>query len=350
MAMVQQMRTVIEHVTGRWSRNICFWLLFPFLYVPSHGSFIIHYVAVTSVLFIAYGIPAYVNNLWLIPHFLLSRRKAAYVGTFALLVGVTTIMSYYSTRWVNDAVKDLNYMNNFKDVAVPYHLFPSLLMLSLLMFGKFIADAIHNQNRLAEMEKQKLTSELDSLRSQINPHFLFNALNTVYGMVRRTDMQAAEVIIQLSDILRHSIYECEENEISLETEINFIRQYVDFARLRVHNKDSVLFSIGQTQPGQKIAPLLLIPFIENAIKHGIEKNAGDAAVAVGIAMEGSRLQFSCVNTTMQQAENGHTARGGSGIGLKNVKRRLELIYPGRHQIEIRQTPGSYAVNLNIDLA
>jgi two-component system LytT family sensor kinase len=343
-----QLKVITSKLTGRVSRNIIFWLVTTYYLHGSSVVFYPYYPVLLVVVFISFGIPGYIHNLWLIPRFLLRRKYLQYTLLLVLLLLLTVAGSFYETHWVNDHVHGLNYMGASKDVAMMYHLFPTMLMLSFLAFGKFMGDSIRNQKKLEDLQKEKLQSELESLRSQINPHFLFNALNTIYGMARRTDHATADAIIKLSDILRHGLYECEDQQISLDKEIVFLKQFVEFAQLRLHDKEKIQLAIDAEVNDQHIAPLLLIPFIENAIKHGLQSNE-DSWVKVDLSVLQNSLTFSCRNSCNNLRTGGAVAVS-SGIGLKNVRRRLELLYPGNYLLDIKHEPHQFAVTLKLQLS
>jgi len=230
-----------------------------------------------------------------------------------------------------------------------YYVFITILTFVLLSFGKLIADAVQNQLRLEDLQKNRLESELKILRSQINPHFLFNALNTIYGMVRRTDLEAAKGVLMLSDILRYNLYECNEPAISLNKEIEMIRQYITFTQLRHQNKNNIKFDITEDIGRQKIAPLLLIPFIENAFKHGLIWDSDISWVNIKLFVSGNTLFFECINSNFKMHAKDIVPDAG-GIGLLNVKRRLELIYPGTHELTINDNDNEYIVQLKLVLS
>jgi two-component system LytT family sensor kinase len=172
-------------------------------------------------------------------------------------------------------------------------------------------------------------------------------LNTIYGMARRTDLKTANAVLTLSDILRHNIYESSEAYISMEKEISVIKQYIAFTQLRLHHKDTIKLNIHADVRQQKIAPLLLLPFIENAIKHGLDKYVEKSYVEITLALRENNLHFTCSNYSADvPLENKET---GKGIGLKNVQRRLELCYPGRHHLKIDTSDDRYSVELQIQL-
>jgi len=341
-----EMKQAALLLNTRTSRNILFWLLFAFFHFYPRNS-VAGYFVILAVSIVAYGVPVYANNLFLIPRYLLKRSYFVFSLLFLLLFAVTVAETYFINQWAGRTLPFLSYTNPFGDMGLPYHIFHITLLFTFLAFGKFLADAIQNQRSLELLQKQRLETELESLKAQINPHFLFNALNTIYGMARRTDQKTANAVITLSDILRHNIYESSEQYISMDKEISVIRQYVAFTQLRLHQKDNVKLSISGDVRQQRITPLLLLPFIENAIKHGLDKYVEHPYVKIELALMEDNVFFTCSNYCVIAADESKGT--GNGIGLKNVQRRLELCYPGRHHLKIDTSNDMYSVALQIQL-
>jgi signal transduction histidine kinase len=299
------------------------------------------------ILMVSFGIPSYINNLWLLPRYFVKRRYVIYFLLFSLLVVLTATGSYYITHLVNTINPDCRYMGGFRNASLPGHAFPSLVFIMALAGGKFTADAITNQRKLEHLEKQKLEGVLESLKLQISPHFIFNSLNTIYGLSRKNNQVASEAIVKLSDILRYILYDCDNQNIRIQQEIDFLEQYIDFARLRSRSNARINFVVSHDKESQHIAPLLLLPIIENAIKHGLAKQIERPWITARLDIKEKRLDFCCANSNNnKEAISMNTS---SGIGLKNVKRRLQLIYPVRHELIIEETGDVYRVQLYIEL-
>jgi two-component system LytT family sensor kinase len=331
---------------NRWTRNIVFWFFIAFLHYYPRSS-ILGYFSLLAVVTIVYGIPVYINNLWLIPKFLIKRKYWLYCGLFIVLLCLTTLQTYYIHSWIKSSFPHLNFFVIMSQMSMPYYIFPNLLIFGLMAFGKFMSDVLNNERKIETFKRQRLQSELESLRAQINPHFLFNALNTIYGMARRTDKETADAVLKLSDILRSSLYNGEKNEVSMQEEINLIRQYVAFSMLRLKNTDMIHLKIDAVVTNQKIVPLILVSFIENAIKHGLDNRSASPAIEIGILLSGDDLTFTCVNAKLPGKHT--TEKKDGAIGLKNVKRRLELCYPGRHELKIYEKSERYMVELKLQL-
>jgi two-component system, LytTR family, sensor kinase len=319
---------------------VLFWLLFAFLhYYPKDN--ISGYLLMLAIVVLTYGPAVYFNNLLLIPALLLRRKYMLYALSFITLFALTTLETYYLHGFLIQKMPKLSSFKPMMTMGLPFEIFPNLLIFGMQAFGKFVRDGLKNERRLEEFRQDKLIHELASLKAQINPHFLFNALNTIYGMASRTDKETADAVLKLSDILRHNLYTSDKNEISLQDEFNLIRQYISFTLLRLHDKDIVKLHITGVVTNQKIVPLILAPFIENAIKHGLDTHSKQKPVSVSISITGTDLIFICSNSKL--------AEKPEGIGLKNVKRRLTICYPDRHELEIMDDGEKFTVNLRMKL-
>ena len=329
----------------RISRNILFWLLFSlFHYYPRQN--IIDYFIILAICVVFYGLPIYINNLFLLNQFLLKKKYLVYSILFSALLALTIYETFEVNQRAIKILPFLSYSNPFASSTLFYHSFHILILFLFLALGKLMSDVLQNERNTELLQQQQVQDELESLRSQINPHFLFNALNTIYGMSRRTDQKTAAAIVALSDILRHNLYDSNGDFTSLRSEIQTLKQYVSFLQLRIRNKENISLEIVANEPIQRIRPMLLLPFIENAIKHGLETHK-DAFVKISIKLKGDLLFFECVNSTINSNPDVRQARGG--IGLKNVKRRLDICYPGNYDLQIKEDENMFNVTLKLNL-
>jgi len=340
--------TINRILYSRVFRNLFFWYLFTFYIVASREDHkLITFLILPCILIISFGIPCYLNNLWLIPRFFIKRNYIKYSLFFVLLLALTTIESYYVTHLVNTINPECRYLGNFRNADAVFHAFPSLFFFMALAGGKFTADAISNQRKLEMLEKQKLESELESLKLQISPHFIFNALNTIYGLSRRDNSMAAEATIKLSDILRYILSDCNGARICIKQEVDFLHQYIAFARLRTRPNARINFDIEYDEGQQQIAPLLLLPILENAIKHGLAKQIENPWIDVRLDVKANQLCFYCANSNYNKSALAMNT--GSGIGLKNVMARLKLIYGKYHTFTVKETQDVYTTRLVLEL-
>jgi len=211
---------------------------------------------------------------------------------------------------------------------------------------KLVKKWYREKEKQQQLEKEKLVVELQLLKSQLHPHFLFNTLNSLYSFSLEKSEQTPQLVLKLSALLRYILYECNAPQIPLETEIGIIRNYLQLESMRFGERlDYSLQFTGDT--GNKvIAPLLLLPFVENAIKHGISKQTELSWISLHCHVTADTLQFKLINSREEEAPPGATG----GLGLQNVKKRLELLYPGEHTLRISADEDTWQVNLTIQLA
>jgi len=202
------------------------------------------------------------------------------------------------------------------------------------------------QQRLVETAKEKAETELNFLKSQINPHFLFNSLNSVYFLIDKNNSEARNALHKFSEMLRYQLYEMSGDKIPVEKEISYLKDYVDLQKLRKDENFSITFDHSPSVNGFSIEPLLLIPFVENAFKH-ISHNKDKANfIRLNLDRSNGELFFSVTNS---KDNTERTSEQPGGIGLHNVKRRLELLYPQKHELKISTDDDLYAVNLKIKI-
>lgn len=216
----------------------------------------------------------------------------------------------------------------------------------LLLMGGFIRlsySFISNQNEKKALENANLNAEVNFLKSQINPHFLFNTLNTIYAQAHSRSVNTEFSILKLSDLLRYVLYDSGDDKVELAKDIQYINNYIDLQRLRLSRKVSVNYSVTGDMQDKRIAPLLLINFVENAFKHGISYSHA-STIDIGIVIFEETLTLTVINPII---ESDRFAPGG--LGLKNVSRRLELLYAGKHQLDIQHADNLHTVKLKLEL-
>ena len=224
-----------------------------------------------------------------------------------------------------------------------------VMVVLLLMFGanlgiKYYFRSRNDQKRLAELERQNLEQQLEYLRYQINPHFFMNTLNNIHALVDIDPAKAQETIVELSKMMRFVLYEGDKRGVPLAREIEFIRTYLKLMQLRFTDQVKISQSLPSEVPDKKIPPLLLITFVENAFKHGVSYQQ-ESFIELQAAVEDDRLIFSCRNS---KASKPNQEKGG--VGLTNVRKRLDLLYSNDYSLDIHDEADSYAVKLNIPLS
>ncbi|HYC86865.1 MAG TPA: histidine kinase [Chryseosolibacter sp.] len=286
----------------------------------------------------------YVNLLVLIPRFLPQRQFFRY--TVFLLVLLT---SYAFAKNIHDVYLYGEVLQRPGSENFSANTFYNL---SIALFYVCFSIALHlsrewyNQRELIrKIEIEKLNTELAYLRSQINPHFLFNSINTIYFQIDKKNTEARETLSTFSEMLRYQLYECNGKEVPIEKEINYLQNYIDLQRLRKGENYRIEFESDPNVGGFTIAPLVLICFVENAFKH-VSHHAEGNRIKVILKREDATFRMSVFNT-WDGRERVNDEMGG--IGLKNVKRRLELLYPGRHMLDITAGQNDFKVDLTLRL-
>jgi len=211
------------------------------------------------------------------------------------------------------------------------------------LFSIFI-DWFQKRDKILMLEKQNAESNLALLRTQINPHFLFNTLHNIDALIMDNQEKASKALIKLSDIMRYMMQESLLNHVSLKKELDYIENYISLERLRIKNPDFVKFSINGDYEAIIVAPMLFLPFIENAFKHSVDSDC-ESGIIILFNINKNIITFSCDNKydkTDSERDNTH------GIGLETVKKRLELIYPGKHKLKINKKDSSFNVELKIE--
>jgi LytS/YehU family sensor histidine kinase len=198
---------------------------------------------------------------------------------------------------------------------------------------------------MAETAKEKAEAELNFLKSQINPHFVFNSLNSVYFLIDKNNKEARESLHKFSDMLRYQLYELNGDKIPIEKEVSYLKDYVDLQKLRKDDRYSVEFTSSPSVKGFSVEPLLLVPFVENAFKHISHYPDKKNFIKLSLHRENGRFNFSIENSK----EPAKSTETHGGIGLANVKRRLELLYPGKYSLNIRDENDTYKAELSLKL-
>jgi len=215
------------------------------------------------------------------------------------------------------------------------------LVYFLLLFFLFFRWVFKQIKLIINLKNEKTKTELLHLKSQVNPHFFFNTLNNLYGLVGKDPEKAQSLILKLSDMMRYSIYEGEKDLVTLNEEVDYLKNYIELHKMRYHKKIDINFNC-QIEEDYKVMPLLFIILLENAFKHGVERLRDSAYVNINMITSNNEIQFTLENNfdSFEKTER-------TGIGLKNLKRRLELVYPKKHSLSFSITDNVYKAKLNL---
>jgi LytS/YehU family sensor histidine kinase len=239
----------------------------------------------------------------------------------------------------------INFTSNLK-TRIYDNIIPHFFLVTAGVAIKLLFDYIRMQQKMVEMAKEKAEAELNFLKSQINPHFLFNSLNAVYFLIEKNNPAARDALHKFSAMLRYQLYEMNGERIPIEKEVNYLKDYVDLQRLRKDEHYSVAVNGTEEVKGFSIEPLLLIPFVENAFKHISHHKEKPNFIKLDMACENGDFNFMIENS--KEMAGTKTAMQG-GIGLNNVKKRLELLYPQKYNLQIQDTRDVFRVTLKIKI-
>jgi len=300
---------------------------------------------VTLIKVMDLALMVYLTNYLLIPKLLYKRSYFLFAVSFIVMIGVSSIIKMNILGQVTNNPYLMDFSGNMKariyDNVIP-HFF-------LVMAGaafKLMMDYNKMQQRMVEMAKEKAEAELNFLKSQINPHFLFNSLNSVYFLIEKNNTEARGALHKFSEMLRYQLYEMNESAVSIEKEIQYLQDYIDLQKLRRDDNFNIDFICSPEVKGFSIQPLLLIPFVENAFKHVSHNKTQSDFIKLELSKANGEFKFNIENSKepVEKKTEKH-----SGIGLANVKRRLALLYPGKHQLKINSEIDTFNVALSIKI-
>lgn len=309
----------------------------------------------TSLLFPLAIITSYFLNYFLLPRYL---YKAKY-WLFALFIFYTLVFSLWCEIMISMFVFII--ISDFQISKLDPTSFDFVFLLVGFYFIILGFVAIEQIKRAFEIKKENIQLEKDQietnlklreaelklLRAQIHPHFLFNTLNNLYGLTLEKSELAPQLVLRLSDLMDYMLYKCQGSRVNLKNEIEHIQNYIEIERIRYAKKLKLDFFLNGELKNQQIAPMLLLPFIENAFKHGVSKQIENPFVKIETNIENTDLFLSVENSKNKKAA--FTDEYTKGIGLQNVKKRLTLLYPEKHKLEINDEENCFVINLYIEL-
>lgn len=281
----------------------------------------------------------YINSLILIPRLVYYKRYWFY-GLVNLLVYFWLIFQTWFIFFLFNATQFFNWRMHFV-----YSFFVFLFIQATSTAYQMIRDRIQADKLLKEKENENLKTELSFLRSQVSPHFMFNVLNNMVALSRKHSDQLEPSLIKLSSLMRYMLYEADEDLVSLESEVEYLQSYIDLQLQRFGNKVAVKLNFSEIDQDYEIEPMLLIPFVENAFKHGVS-GLENAVIHIELKAIDNQLSFVVMNHYNNQLEE--IKDKTSGIGLANVKRRLLLLYQSNHQLKIDDANNCFTVSLHLN--
>lgn len=324
--------------------HLAFWLTYWFIFAYTYSRYdgnLPKYLLTESMQMPARMLAAYAA-MWSFKHLSRAGIWAAFTGA-ALAVVLGGLLNRLFKLWVIVPGFFPDSTIQFWDYRMMYDIFDCVIAASTALTARLYFQQQALERREAALRAEKLDAELLALKRQVQPHFLFNTINNLYGLARKQSEQTAPMALKLANLLRYVLYETARPMVRIEQEIKLLQDYVALEKLRFDpERLAVVFEVNIDQPAQEVPPLLLLPLVENAFKHGVSENRHDARVAIHIRLSNGVLSADIQNTrSPDQPEN------PDGIGLQNLKRQLELIYPNRHRLDISTNGNTFAVHLEI---
>lgn len=341
-------------LNNRILQHIAFWCFYALVYTlnfAQNGKYTSE-ILMTLILMPMHWLFTYTQLYFLIPRFLLKKKFVTYTLLTILLTKIVSNLNYIIYSLVTYQLRTGKPHPPIKwEYLVKFNLMEFKVVFSLFMICglavsvKLLKKWYQENERNRKIEKEKLAIELEMLKAQVHPHFLFNTLNNLYSLTLHQSDKAPLVVTHLSDLLRYMLYECNEKEVPLENEVAILKKYVELEKLRYGNRIDVSFSADGDMKENLIAPLLLIPFVENSFKHGVSEQIGKCWVNLHLHAEGNYFSFNLSNSFV----DGNVKSITGGIGLRNIKKRLELIYPGKYELTLNEQADMFAVRLQLQL-
>jgi two-component system LytT family sensor kinase len=337
----------------RLSRHFIYWgfwtLLWPTINMAkqdgSFSQFLLFELTVLPVKLIY----SYLVLYLLIPRFLNKKKYLPFIGWFAalgLLAGIA--VGFLDVHIISPIIFGKDSYPVGLDVKVIYKMIDQMQTVAFVIVIKVVQRQMLEERSSQILARQKLDAELKLLKNQLQPHFLFNTLNNLYGMVLTKDEKAPDLLLKLSDVLSYMLYECNDQFVLLEKEVKILKDYMKLEKIRYGKKLNLTFSTDGDFSNKKVAPLLYFPLIENAFKHGPAKLDRESGVIIHLSMQKEELHFMVRNERIEIGEQTQQNIAG-GVGLENVKARLSLLYPDRHELNIKKTEQHFEVNLTLHL-
>ncbi|MEP6749600.1 MAG: histidine kinase [Bacteroidota bacterium] len=329
--------------------HILFWAALYLLWVLVFRSYSIAITKTMTIefcylIFITADYYAIIN--FIVPQFLLKKRNILFVTSIVITIALSA--------WLRTSLALQMNKHFFKPAQIPdfttvyiHSIVNISLWVLVVTIAKMMIDRAQTQQHVELLEKERVRNELDYLKAQINPHALFNSLNTIYGHIDKNNQVARNTLLQFSELLRYQLYDCGTEKVELEKEIAYVKNYVAFQRLRKSEQLIVSLDINNIESGLTIGALLLVVLIENAFKFASNVSEKENKIIITISTKDGVLYSSFFNT--KEIQPAFTEPGYSGIGISNLKRRLTLLYPGKYTLTTKIEDESYQANLILDL-
>ncbi|GAB2767587.1 histidine kinase [Rhabdobacter roseus] len=339
------------------ARHLLFWVswvgFFTYIYAQKFVSYGVDEAYVISLMEALIYLPVHIGFSYaliygIIPRYLLRARYVEALLTTLVAVLLAALISHFLTNWLVYA------MRVYIDMPIP-----KVPLVTGMMSGlrgsntvagfagtiKLLKYWYQKKQENETLQREKLAAELHLLKAQLHPHFLFNTLNNLYGHIVSGSEHSGGIVLKISDLLRYMLYECGGERVTLAAEVHMLRTYVELEKLRYGPRLDVSLSVTGVESTQVIAPLILLPFVENAFKHGASQSLDQAWISISLEVAGPELRFKVINPIPAPA----ASTSESGIGLANVQKRLQMLYPGQYTLKTSHEEELFIASLKIRL-
>ncbi|MEQ9423936.1 MAG: histidine kinase [Cyclobacteriaceae bacterium] len=337
---------------GRITNHIIFWVGYILFFGTLYGAYNENYEQSfgSELVFLPVKMLAtYFTLYYLLPKFILQGKYVQFGLWVILLVVVSCLLQRFVTYYVYYPIWAPSGQNY--PLLLPHKILKEFVgiypVIGLAAAIKLLRIWYRGKEDRQVLVQEKLASELKFLKTQIHPHFLFNTLNNLYALTLKKSDQAPEMVLKLSDLMNYMLYECNTDKVPLSKEVKFLHDYLEIEQMRYGDLLELNLSIQGNHEGKSIAPLIFLPFLENAFKHGANSQLDKAWVTINLEIKERELSFKVENNREAEVETGNGK--DKGIGLKNVKRRLDLLYPDQYELKVLEETGSFLITLKIPI-
>lgn len=341
-------------LTPRVTKHVLFWLAYVAFFTTLYGSFNDDYLRQLEMQLLYLPekmIATYVVIYLLMPHYLLKKRYTPFFLWLIFILGLSGFVHWATVIYVEQPLFypgedwDVSIFHWGKIIKSVTYIYP---VVAIAVVIKIFKRWYVYQQAAQQLVHEKLEAELKFLKAQIHPHFLFNTLNNLYALTLKKSDDAPDVVLRLSDLLNYMLYECNANWVPLNKEIEVLENYLSLEKIRYGERLDIIYNLKGEHSSKVIAPMLILPFVENSFKHGASEETQNAWVDIDITIKDNEMTLKVDNSKSNlKAEDIRSYK--EGIGLKNVQRRLELLYPQRHELRLLDSETSYLVILKLDL-
>ncbi|KAB2913791.1 MAG: hypothetical protein F9K23_16240 [Bacteroidetes bacterium] len=328
--------------------HIFFWLLYTLFWVIVSGSSAhISEIIKSLIVVFFHAATAYFNIYVLVPLLLQKQKYLSYSLSLILSITLTSfplaiVIYYYSGAGPTGAIWDI-----WSQEFFVFHCITTSYAVAITLMLRLLLQWYEREREKAELLRLTSETELKFLKAQINPHFLFNCLNSIYALTLKKSDDAPQIVLKLSDMLRYLLYEAGNEKVTVDKEINYLKNYLELEQIRLGNRGEIIFEHTTDSEDYLIEPMLLMPFVENSFKHGLNMKATDGWVKIILHISNGKLHFSISNN--KGAKNYVTGNEVGGIGIENVKKRLEMLYKNSHGLQVVDGEDVYEVTLNLEI-